>query len=113
MICPHFRWKDSPTPAFSWTRYETLLSSLKCNANDRLSGTVPSNQSSALAGAVRGASLRAHAQGGFPGPTSCMEAEGIRSCVSPIRQERPLTTNDWNFALSTFYQIITAKLDFK
>lgn len=74
---------------------------------------MPPNQSSALAGVVRGAPLRAHAQAGFPGPTSRMEAEGIRSCFSPIRQKRPLTRNDWNFALSTFWQIITAKLDFK
>lgn len=113
MICPHFRSKDSPTLALSRTRYETLLSSLKCNANDRLSGTVPPNQSSALAGVARGASPRAHAQGGFPGPTSYMETEGTRSCFSPIRQKRPLTRNDCNFALSTFWQIITAKLDFK
>lgn len=44
--------KIRPSLPFSWMRYETLFSSLKCNADDQLSGTVPSNQSSSLAGSV-------------------------------------------------------------
>lgn len=42
--------KIHPSPAFSCLCYETLFSSLKCNADDQLSGTVPPNQSSSLAG---------------------------------------------------------------
>lgn len=41
--------------------YETLFSSLKCNADDQLSGTVPPNQSSSLAGTMGLFSLCTHA----------------------------------------------------
>lgn len=60
-----FLLKIQPCPAFSWMCYETLFSSLKCNADDQLSGTVPPNQSSSLAGTMGLFSLCTHALGLF------------------------------------------------